>query len=184
VRILLAEDEPASRETLRAIMTAAGHEVIPVSNGRDGWEHWLLTQDRVVVADWLMPEMDGLELCRRIRSHGRVPYTYFILETIRSGRGNFLEAMQAGVDDFIAKPIDPEELVARLKVAERILGLRAELFALEGLLPICSYCRRLREEGGQWTPLEQYVEARSHAQFTHGVCPDCYDRYLRPVLDR
>ena len=182
MKILLAEDEATSRETLRAVMVAAGHEVVPVSNGLDAWERWLVTRDRVLVADWLMPQMDGLELCRRIRAHAPAPYTYIILETIRSGRGNFLEAMQSGVDDFISKPIDPEELVARLKVAERILGLRAELFALEGLLPICSYCRRLREDGGRWTPLEQYVEARSTAQFTHGVCPDCYDKYLRPVL--
>lgn len=182
MKILLAEDEAASRETLRALMVAAGHDVIPVTNGLEAWERWVIARDRVIVADWLMPEMDGLELCRRIRSHAPGPYTYFILETIRSGKGNFLEAMKAGVDDFISKPIDPEELVARLKVAERILGLRAELFALEGLLPICSYCRRLREEGGRWTSLELYVEARSSAQFTHGVCPDCYDKYLKPVL--
>jgi phosphoserine phosphatase RsbU/P len=184
VKILLAEDEAVAREALGAVMTAAGHEVVPVSNGQEAWDRWIVARHRVVVADWLMPEMDGLELCRRIRSHTRAPYTYFILETIRSGRGNFLEAMQAGVDDFISKPIDPEELTARLNVAERILGLRAELIALEGLLPICSYCRRLREEGDQWVALEQYVEARSKAQFTHGVCPDCYDKYLRPVLDR
>jgi sigma-B regulation protein RsbU (phosphoserine phosphatase) len=182
MKILLAEDEALSRETLRAVMAAAGHEVIPVATGREAWERWFTMRHRVIVADWLMPEMDGLELCRRIRSQAPGPYTYFILETIRSGRGNFLEAMKAGVDDFIAKPIDPEELIARLNAAERILGLRAELFALEGLLPMCSYCRRLRDDAGTWTPLEQYVESRSTAQFTHGVCPECYDKHLRPVL--
>ena len=79
-------------------------------------------------------------------------YTYIILVTVRSGRGNFLEAMRAGVDDFISKPVDPEELVARLVAAERILGVRNELFQLEGLLAICSYCRRLRDDGERWVP--------------------------------
>src|SRR3989442_7713337 len=86
-----------------------------------------------------------------------------MMQTIRTGLGNFLEAMQAGVDDFITKPIIPEELVARLNVAERILGLREELMTLEGLLAMCSYCKRIRDTDGAWTPLERYVEARSAA---------------------
>lgn len=183
MKILLVEDEAASLETLRAILAAQGHDVAPAENGARAWDVWLLEQPRVVIADWLMPEMDGLELCRKIRAHSQAPYTYFIMQTVRSGRGPFLEAMEAGVDDFITKPIAADELLARLKVAERILGLRQELLALEGLLPICSYCRRLRE-GSDWISLESYVAARSAAQFTHGICPDCYERYVKPKLDR
>lgn len=180
MKILLVEDDAASRETLRAILEAQGHDVAVVEGGVEAWQLWQLTQRRIVVADWLMPDVDGLELCRRIRAHGPAPYTYFLLQTIRTGRGHFLEAMEAGVDDFITKPIVPEELIARLRVAERILGLRHELLALEGLLPICSYCKRLRDTDGRWMSLENYVEARSAAQFSHGVCPDCYETHLKP----
>ncbi|PYO60495.1 MAG: response regulator [Gemmatimonadetes bacterium] len=182
MKVLLVEDEAASRQMLEAILAAQGHEVVPAENGAEAWGVWQITQHRVVVADWLMPQMDGLELCRRIRAHAQAPYTYFILETVRSGRGNFLEAMAAGVDDFITKPIFPDELIARLKVAERILGLRHELLTLEGLLAICSYCKRLRDEHGTWVPLERYVEGRSAAQFSHGICPDCYETHVRPYL--
>lgn len=182
MRILLVEDEAVARDALRAIIAAQGHEVVTADGGAEAWGQWQLTGYRVVVADWIMPEVDGLELCRRIRAHKDRRYTYFLLETIRSGTESFLQAMAAGVDDFISKPIVPEELVARLKVAERILGLREELLALEGLLSICSYCRRLRDEDGTWTSLEDYVEARSAAQFTHGICPDCYEQYVKPHL--
>jgi hypothetical protein len=105
-----------------------------------------------------MPVMDGIELCRKIRAQPPGPYTYFMMQTIRTGLDNFLQAMEAGVDDFITKPIVPEELLARLKVAERILGLREELMTLEGLLAMCSYCKRIRDTDGAWTPLERYVE--------------------------
>lgn len=182
MKILLVEDEAVAREALRAIMTAQGYDVVTADGGVEAWGQWQLTGYRVVVADWIMPELDGLELCRRIRAHGARPYTYFLLETIRTGTESFLQAMAAGVDDFISKPIVPEELIARLKVAERILGLREDLLTLEGLLPICSYCRRLRDADGRWMSLESYVEFRSEAQFSHGICPECYEKHVKSHL--
>lgn len=182
MRILLAEDDAVAGQTLTAILTAQGHEVTAVENGIDAWGLWKVSHQRVIVSDWLMPAMDGIELCRKIRAQPPGPYTYFIMQTIRTGLGNFLEAMDAGVDDFITKPIVPEELKARLNVAERILGLREELMTLEGLLAICSYCKRIRETNGAWTSLERYVEARSGARFSHGVCEECYAKHLKPVL--
>ena len=183
MRILLAEDDAVAGQTLTALLTAQGHEVTAVENGIDAWGLWKVSRHRVIVSDWLMPEMDGIELCRKMRAQPPGPYTYFIMQTIRSGLGNFLEAMDAGVDDFITKPIVPEELRARLKVAQRILGLREELMTLEGLLAICSYCKRIRDASGAWTALERYVEARSGARFSHGVCEDCYEKILKPQVD-
>jgi DNA-binding response OmpR family regulator len=180
--ILLAEDDAVTRATLTAILTAQGHGVMQADDGDQAWGMWQLSAPRVVVADWLMPAVDGLELCRRIRTaHGR-PYTYFILQTAREGRDSYFEAMDAGIDDFIAKPVRAEELAARLRVAERILGLRAELLALEGLLSVCSYCKRMRSADGAWGSLERYIEQHSKAEFTHGICPDCYEKHLKPQL--
>ena len=181
MKILLVEDEVVAMDALHAVLAAQAHDVARAEDGLDAWEQWRRERYRVVLADWLMPRMDGLELCRKIRSQPG-PYTYFILETIRGDRASFLEAMEAGVDDFIAKPVIPEELVARLRVAERILGLREELLTLEGLLSICSYCRRLKDAAGAWVPLERYVAASSSAQFTHGICPECYERYVKPIM--
>ena len=184
MKILIAEDEPVSARLLEATLKNLGHEVTKTANGSDAWDAWLLAQPRVVISDWQMPELEGVELCRRIRERRGVRYTYFILLTARGGRESFLTAMDAGIDDFLAKPVDREELAARLTVAERILGLREELHALEGLLPICSYCKRIRDVDGGYGSLERYIEQRSGAEFSHGICPECYEKYVRPQLER
>jgi sigma-B regulation protein RsbU (phosphoserine phosphatase) len=180
--ILLAEDDPVTRSILAAILKARGHEVTEVEDGSQAWGVWQLSAPRVVVADWIMPEMDGLELCRKIRATPGRPYTYFILQTGREGRESYLEAMDAGIDDFITKPAGADELSARLRVAERILGLREELLALEGLLSVCSYCKRMRNAEGYWGSLERYIENHSTAEFSHGICPECYEKHLKPHL--
>jgi DNA-binding response OmpR family regulator len=180
--ILLAEDDPVTRSALAAVLNAQGHDITEVENGSQAWGVWQLSAPRLVVADWLMPEMDGLELCRKIRATPERPYTYFILQTVRRGRDSYLEAMDAGVDDFITKPVGAPELTARVRVATRILGLREELLALEGLLSVCSYCKRMRNAAGDWGSLERYIEQHSKAEFTDGVCPDCYEKHLRPQL--
>lgn len=182
MRILIAEDDPVSRTKLAALLAAQGHTVTATEDGMEAWGAWQIAQPRVVVSDWAMPELDGLDLCRRLRAHQAEHYTYFMLLTASGGRDNFLAAMEAGIDDFITKPVDPAELRARLAVAERILGLREELHALEGLLPICSYCKRIRNDRNEWSSLEGYIEKRSNAEFSHGVCPECYRKHLEPHL--
>jgi CheY-like chemotaxis protein len=182
VNILIAEDEPVSRQVLQSILGAAGHQVTAARDGAEALDAWRLTEARVVVSDWMMPALDGLDLCRRIREERRDRYTYYILLTGKSGKESYLAAMDAGVDDFITKPVDRDELVARLRVAERILGLRQRLDALEGLLPICSYCKRIRTGAEEWSALEGYIEQRSGAAFSHGICPDCFHRHVEPDL--
>src|SRR5438445_758828 len=167
-----------------ALAKAGGYEVQSAPNGREAWERLQLARVPIVISDWYMPEMDGPELCRRIRARTREPYVYFILVTSRGGKQQYLAGMEAGADDFIAKPVDPDELRARLKVAERILGLRKEIEQLEVLLPICSYCKRIRNDQEEWEPLEKYIEEHFEQLLSHGICPDCYIKYVQPQLDR
>jgi sigma-B regulation protein RsbU (phosphoserine phosphatase) len=184
MNILIAEDEAVSRNILRSVLEAAGYRVTAAANGLEALDAWRIAESRVVISDWLMPELDGLDLCRRIREARQDRYTYYILLTGRSGKDSYLTAMDAGIDDFITKPVDADELKARLRVAERILGLRERIDALEGLLPICSYCKRIRDDKQTWNALEGYIEQRSGAEFSHGVCPDCYRKHLEPGLER
>ncbi len=131
-----------------------------------------------------MADVDGLELSRLIRGAGRAPYTYIILLTVMQGKGAYLEGMRAGVDDYIEKPFDPDMLGARLRVAERILGLQTQVRRLEGLLPICMYCKNIRDGDEAWVPIEVYIGRRSDASFSHGVCPSCLTAVGEPQLDR
>jgi len=129
MRILIAEDEDISRLLLSAALMKLGHDVHQAANGGEAWDAWQNNQFQFVISDWMMPDLDGLEFCRRIRAEQRADYTYIVLLTSRSGKTNYLEAMTAGADDFITKPFEKDELSARVRVAERILGLHANLRA-------------------------------------------------------
>jgi len=183
VDILIAEDDRTCRLLLRDVLTKLGHSV---TSAHDGDAARAALQSRhfpLVISDWIMPGCDGLDLCRLVRSGGHAKYTYIILLTSVGGRENFLAAMDAGVDDFIAKPLDREQLAARLRVAERILGLQTTVKALEGLIPICSYCKNVRDDHDYWQQVESYIGSRTDVVFSHAICPSCYDRHVRPQLD-
>ncbi|HZS34239.1 MAG TPA: response regulator transcription factor [Methylomirabilota bacterium] len=182
MRVLIADDDAVSRLHLQRVLTKLGHEVVETSDGQETWERFQAEPTPVVILDWIMPRVDGLEVCRMIRAEHRPRYTYVIMLTVLGGRGSYLEGMEAGADDFMTKPFDVDQLMARLRVAERILGLQAELRQLEGLLPICSYCRRIRDARSSWMTLERYVASRTETEFTHGICEDCYATQVKPQL--
>lgn len=131
MKMLVAEDDATSRVILAHVLHQLGHEVLETADGEEAWAAFQREHVPLLISDWMMPGLDGLELVRRIRAAGRPRYTYVILLTVLGGKRNYLEAMQAGTDDFITKPFDVDQLHARLRVAERILGLQTELRELE-----------------------------------------------------
>lgn len=127
MKILIADDDDVTRMVLASALTTLGHDVHEAANGRDAWEAWRSGEFPFVISDWVMPDLDGLEFCRRIRAEPRMDYTYIVLLTSRYGTTNYLQAMTAGADDFFTKPFKRDALAARVRVAERILGLHASL---------------------------------------------------------
>jgi DNA-binding response OmpR family regulator len=124
MNLLLAEDDAVARLTLSAVLKGLGYEVTEAEHGGEAWANLQLGYFPIIISDWQMPEVDGPELCRRLRARATDRYSYFLLVTATGGKKRYLEGMEAGADDFITKPIDMDELRARLKAAERILGLR------------------------------------------------------------
>ncbi len=184
MRILIAEDDAASRAILAGQLAKLGHDVDAAENGEDAWDRFLSQQPEVVITDWNMPETDGLELCRRIRAHQAKPYTYLIILTTLDKKVDYLEGMEAGADDFVIKPCETVDLSVRLSVAQRILSLQKEVKQLEGLLPICPECKKIRDETENWQPVESYLTRRTEAQFSHGICPECFETIMKPQLDQ
>lgn len=185
MKILTVEDDPVARTVLRQALKKLGHEVVEAHDGESAWE--LLQQEpvRVVVSDWMMPRSDGLELCRRVRGRTGTEYIYFILLTSRdASQDNQTAAADAGVDDFLTKPLDLPELWMRLRVAERILRYTTQVRQLEEMLPICSYCKKIRDDQNYWQQLEGYISERTGSDFSHSICPDCYQRVVVPELDQ
>jgi len=184
MKILAIEDQPVAALQLMAVLRSLGHEAEHARDSTEGWS--LLTKGdyRVVVSDWRMPGIDGLGLCRMIRGRGG-DYVYFILiSTNRVTKENRQLALAAGVDDFLTKPVDPDELGMRLHVAERIIGLSAEVDQLEKFLPICSHCKKIRDDKKYWQEIETFFSQRQGTKFSHGICPDCYERVMAPQLKK
>ena len=124
MKVLVAEDDKDSRELLTWILQKLGYQVVVAVDGKQAWDEYRHGKFRLVISDLLMPDIDGLELCRRIRAANHRDYTYIILLTALIGKKHYLAGMEAGADDFVTKPFDPDELRARLRVAERILKLQ------------------------------------------------------------
>lgn len=184
MKVLVAEDDGVSRLVLVTKLRKLGHEVIATQDGEAGWLAFTHEKPRVVITDWMMPKMDGLDLCRKIRQQDREKYSYIIMLTALAGKKNLLEGMDAGADHFLNKPVDMDELTAHLRVAERIVALQQEVQQLEGLLPICAYCKNIRDENDVWEPIEGYLRKRTEATFTHGYCPDCYELHVKPQMEQ
>ncbi len=124
MKVLIAEDDRDSRELLSWLLEKMGYQVVATGNGHQAWEAFRREKFRLVISDLLMPDVDGLEFCRRIRALKLPKYTYFIMLTALIGKKDYLEGMEAGADDFVTKPFDPDELKARLRVAERIIAIQ------------------------------------------------------------
>jgi DNA-binding response OmpR family regulator len=188
LKILIAEDDAVSRMLLSAALQRAGYEVQANHDGEQAWASLApLSGPTLAVLDWMMPGVEGTELCRRVRDTKAIRGSYLILLTAKAQREDVIEGLQAGADDYLVKPFDRNELLARVRVGERTLELQAELArrvaeleealrtvkTLQGLLPICCYCKKIRQDGDYWQTVEEYVSSNSQAEFTHGICPDC-----------
>jgi len=183
MKILVAEDDSVSRVILKVKLRNMGYDVIVTEDGGEAWEAFHAQKPHLVITDWMMPNVDGLELCRRIRSQTQERYIYIVILTGVEGKKAYLEGIEAGADDFLHKPVDMDELTARLHVASRMITLRTEMRQLEGLLPICSYCKKIRDEHDLWMPIEGYISTRTEAKFSHGACPSCIEKYVNPELE-
>ncbi len=136
MQVLIAEDDPVALEVLSGALEEGGHEVLVADNGRAAYEMLKDNSCRMVISDWEMPDMDGIALCRAIRSGELGRYVYVILLTCKEGTSHLVEGLSAGADEFMSKPFEPEELGVRLSTAERILSLETRdltIFALAKL---------------------------------------------------
>jgi len=183
MNVLVVEDDAVSRRILHRNLSRLGHNVAQACNGVEAWSILESGSARIVVSDWLMPQMSGLDLCRRLRERTDGNYTYFIMLTAREGEENYREAMAAGVDDFLTKPLDREELEIRLRVAERIIGFATQVRQRKALLPICMYCKKVRDDHDYWEKIEAYIYQHTGTDFSHGICPECYEKITLPEME-
>ncbi|MCU0858144.1 MAG: response regulator [Pontiellaceae bacterium] len=198
MRVLIAEDEKVSRMRLDRSLKEWGFDVEAVSDGQAAWER-LCSSDppRLCIIDWLMPVIEGPELCRRVREKFPEESFYLIMLTARDGVDDLIEGLGSGADDYVAKPFVGRELHSRINVGVRVLGLSQMLAKkmhqleaaledvkqLRGLLPICSYCNKIRNDQDYWEQVDSYIGRHSNVSFSHSICPSCYEKYVKPMLE-
>jgi sigma-B regulation protein RsbU (phosphoserine phosphatase) len=189
MRVVIADDDRVTAEILARTLQRWEFDPIVTANGLEAWNALReVSAPTLAILDWMMPELDGPEVCRRVRRDLPNANMYLILVTAREARGDVVAGLDAGADDYVIKPFDPEELRARVAVGVRVLSLQERLAErvaelqtalsnvkqLRGLLPICSYCKRIRGDDQYWQQVEGYIAEHSHAQFSHGICPTCF----------
>jgi len=198
MRVLIAEDDAVSRRLLEATLTKLGFEVISTEDGIEAL-HELSKTDapKLAIIDWMMPNLDGLEVCRELEKRNDPEPVYVILLTARGSKEDIVTGLNSGADDYITKPFNREELLARVNVGQRIVELQCNLSQrvnelqealnevkhLQGMLPICSYCKKVRDDNNYWQQVEEYLSDRSEAKFSHSVCPECEEKYVKPQLE-
>ena len=169
MKVLIAEDDALSRWYLDNVLSSWGYEVTACENGGDAWNCYLRDDFNLIISDWAMPVMDGIELCRRIRMSNLSDQCYFILLSSRIGKAGFVQDSADGVDVYMSKPVDAVQLKNHLKMAEFLLDLRAGK-SLQRLLPMCSWCKKTRIDDDLWCEVDELL-AEGH--FTYSICPEC-----------
>lgn len=195
IKVLVVEDDPFFQRVLVKRLLAEGYQVFAAADGREGMKAIVSFEPDLVISDWMMPEVDGLELCQSVKTGLKEASPYFILLTAKGEISNKLLALDTGADDYLVKPCDQGELMARVRAGLRIVLLTQELRAAveelhvanaelqsaraeverlsHEMLPICAFCRKVRDADGRWHTLEEYVARFTQADFTHGICSDC-----------
>jgi DNA-binding response OmpR family regulator len=196
MRVVIAEDDRVTARSLSGLASSWGYEVVVASDGESALR--IVTENplpQLVLLDWMLPGMDGPEVCRRIRALGLSASSYVILLTSRSARADVVEGLNAGADEYLVKPFDVEELRARLNAGMRILDLQqrlshqvreledalANIKKLNGLLPICAYCKSIRDDSNYWHRVEEYVSEHADVTFSHGICPKCLPKVAEEI---
>ncbi len=175
MKILIADDSRVSRNLIRSILEEMDLEVFAAEDGLAAWKIFEREDVSILISDWLMPEMEGPELCRRVRAAAvnRPGYTYIMMVTALDGLKNFVTGMAAGADDFIVKPFEPEMLRCRVRVAQRVLAMQHELRSLAAALPFCGACDTIRSDPASTQRLHDFLSSRPELKLVLGTCPAC-----------
>lgn len=191
MKILIVEDDFTSRNMLSAVLKKSGYEPVETSGGEEAWE--VLRQSdapRLVILDWIMPDIDGIEVLRRVRNLPTDRPPYIIMLTTKTEKNDIVTGLDAGADEHLAKPFEPDELQARVEVGCRMVKMQdalidkieklslamEEVKTLRGILPICSNCKKIRDDKGYWHQVEVYIQNHSDAEFSHGICKECAEK--------
>ena len=198
MKVLIADDHVVNRRLLQVLLASEGYEILEARNGAEALD--LLkeaTEPMVGLIDWQMPQMEGPEVCRQARLLPDLPPMFILLLTIRDSKEDIVAGLKAGANDYIIKPYHKDELLARVRIGVQMVELQqnlqtrvreladalARVNTLSGLLPICQFCKKIRNDRDYWQQVEEYLARHSDIKFSHSICPDCFQVHVQPQLE-
>lgn len=197
--VLVVDDTPTNLRLVSDVLADAGFEVAVARSGEEALARLEVYRPDVVLLDVMMPGLDGFETCRRMKASAAWADIPVIFMTALGDVESKLAGFAAGAVDYVTKPFDVREVVARARTQVTLRRLERELVdrnaalartnaelqealasvrTLSGLLPICAHCKKIKDDEGSWRRVEDYVAARTEAEFTHGICPACLERHF------
>lgn len=166
--ILAVDDNPKNLQFLGKLLSSNGFEVAMAQSGQQALNFMLKNDPDLILLDIMMPEMDGFRVCEKIKANFSTRHIPVIFLTAKTETDDVVKGFAVGGVDYVTKPFRSEELLARVKT-------HVEIKILRGLLPICSRCKKIRDDQGFWKQVETYFETHSEVTFTHSICPGCMD---------
>jgi sigma-B regulation protein RsbU (phosphoserine phosphatase) len=199
MNILIAEDDPVSRPLLQATLANWGYAVSATANGTEALA--VLQREEapsLAILDIMMPGMDGIAICRKVRESQTTNPPYIILLTAMATKQNVVKGIEAGANDYLSKPFHRDELRVRVGVGVQMLDLQraltervkeleaafSQVKQLQSMLPICSYCNKIRNDQNYWQRVEGYISDHTNVEFSHGICPACHVRVKEEMAER
>lgn len=171
--ILAVDDSQRDLDLLSKILKHEGYDLVESLEGSQALELVLEKKPDLILLDILMPGLSGLEVCRRLKADPATQSIPVIFLTGQAKPEEILEGFAVGAVDYVTKPFQIPELMARVHVQVELRRAQQEVKTLRGILPTCAHCKKIRDEQGAWNTIESYISQRSEAQFSHGLCPDC-----------
>lgn len=193
-KILAVDDEPVNVQLIKSALCQE-YDVFTVLNGHDAIDHMEQSMPDLIILDVMMPDVTGFELCKIIKADERFADIPVIFLTALDSPGGELQGLELGGIDYLSKPIDFALLKLRVRnhllikeqrdlLKQKNEELEAALFKvkqLEGVIPICMYCKKIRDDLNDWQQLESYISKHSEAIFSHGICPHCLEDQLKTI---
>ncbi|MDO9578597.1 MAG: response regulator [Candidatus Cloacimonadales bacterium] len=197
-KILIVDDEPINVMIANKILQKNGYDTCTAKNGQEALDTIFSEPVDLILLDIMMPEMNGFEVCSKLQANDATKNIPVIFLTAVTDKESIVKGFDAGGKDYLTKPFNTPELLARVKahaelklardkqqhLIEELRKALSEIKTLSGLLPICSHCKKIRDDSGYWQGVEHYIAARSNTQFSHGICPDCMRQFYPKVAEK